>query len=337
MAQLDGKQIKDSSIADGKLVETYINQDGSVAFTANQSMGNNRLTNLADGTGAQDAVNLRQLQDAITGLDVKGSCRAATTTALTGATYNATGGASGRGQFTTVGDTTIDGVALVDGDRVLVKNQASAAQNGIWVATDVAGGTWDRAGDFDEDFEGTANAFTFISEGTTLADTGWIMTSDDPVTVGGGSGSAINWVQFSSAGIILAGDGLQKIGNTISVLPDGDSVSASGTGLKSSVPVLDNKDMTALVTTIDGDDATATTVAKTPGGNSYVQVLINGQMVSVGDGVLTKDSYFSGDGGTTARAIAAIVAGDTLHWNGSIAGYQLAATDRIDLNYAAII
>ncbi len=101
----------------------------------------------------------------------------------------------------------------------------------------------------------------------------------------------------------------------------------------SNAPTALNKNMTASVTTADGQAATATTVATTPAGDGYVEVSVNGIMVTLGDGVKTRDAYFSADGGTTARAISAIAAGDTLYWNGSIAGFELAATDKIDFLY----
>ena len=62
-------------------------------------------------------------------------------------------------------------------------------------------------------------------------------------------------------------------------------------------------------------------------------VFVNGLAVRVGDGVKTKDCYFSADDGATARAIAAIATGDKLFWVGSVAGYQLATTDLIDFDY----
>ena len=98
-------------------------------------------------------------------------------------------------------------------------------------------------------------------------------------------------------------------------------------------PVKDNKAMVASVTVADEDLATVTVVALTPDSDSYVEVLVGGIMVEVGDGVKTKDCYFSNDGGTTARSIADIASGDTLRWNGSVAGYELKASMEIDFNY----
>ena len=94
----------------------------------------------------------------------------------------------------------------------------------------------------------------------------------------------------------------------------------------------DNKKMVAEATANDGDEACATGITTTPKG--YVVVVVNGALQDVGDGVKTSSCYFSGDGGTTARAIAAIVSGDKLYWNGSAAGYQLQITDTVDFNYA---
>jgi hypothetical protein len=93
--------------------------------------------------------------------------------------------------------------------------------------------------------------------------------------------------------------------------------------------------MAAETTTADHDEACATGISSTPAGTinangAYVGVQVNGVSYVVGDGVRTKDCYFSGDAGATARAFGAIVSGDKLYWNGSVAGFQLAAaTDKI--------
>jgi hypothetical protein len=87
---------------------------------------------------------------------------------------------------------------------------------------------------------------------------------------------------------------------------------------------------------VDNDQATATTVASNNALGGYIGVRVNGVHYVVGDGTkVAVDSYFSGDGGVTARAMSAVVTGDTLRWNGSVAGFQLAATDRVDFEYEA--
>lgn len=106
-----------------------------------------------------------------------------------------------------------------------------------------------------------------------------------------------------------------------------DDVATSGK------PTTENKGMASEATSGDGDLACDTAIAKTPVFGGYVVVLIRGVQVSVGDGVKTKCCYFSGDGGTTARAFADVAAGDKLYWNGSVAGYQLQAGWRTDFYY----
>lgn len=89
-----------------------------------------------------------------------------------------------------------------------------------------------------------------------------------------------------------------------------------------------NRNMTASATTSDGDVGCSTGLAIDL--TAWLAVTVNGTVANVGDGVKTKDCYFSGDGGTTARAFGALQSGDLLYWNGSIAGYQLTISDRID-------
>lgn len=101
----------------------------------------------------------------------------------------------------------------------------------------------------------------------------------------------------------------------------------------SAVPTEDDKDLVANITAADGDLATNSAITNEPAYGGYVSVFVNGKEVSVGNAAKDKDCYFSGDGGATARAINAIEAGDTLHWVGSVACYQLDANDRIDLGY----
>lgn len=164
-----------------------------------------------------DLANKAYVDGIAQGLDVKASvvCNSTTTsTEGTGYSYSNTGGTSARGQITwSSGPTTIDGVTLANSDRIL--NSETGAAGGIWVRT--AQNTWDRATDFDEDDEVTAGSFVFVEEGTTYADSGWVLTTNDPITIGGASGTSLTWSQFSGGGSITAGAGLTKTGNTLDV------------------------------------------------------------------------------------------------------------------------
>jgi hypothetical protein len=144
---------------------------------------------------------------------------------------------------------------------------------------------------------------------------------------GGGNEHILDWDPAANGGLeVNAGQAQVKLAD--------DSVSTGASGLRANTPSAGNKNMTASVTTTDDDQATATTVAATPGGGSYIKVEVNGVHILLGDGVKAGvEGFFSNDGGTTPRSIVNVASGDTFHWVGSVAGYQLAATDRIDFFY----
>ena len=188
------------------------------AATADITVAGFKITNLGNPTAASDAANKGYVDSVSAGLDPKESVDFASTANITG-TYNATGGTAGRGQLTVMSNAAIDGVTPAAGDRVLLKNQSTGAQNGIWVISTLgtgANGIWDRAPDFDTDAEVTPGAFVFVEEGTNQADTGWVLTTNAPITIGGASGTTLAWTQFSGPGTVIPGNGLvQGAGNTI--------------------------------------------------------------------------------------------------------------------------
>ena len=150
------------------------------------------------GFGTNSLVSKEYVDAIKSNLDLKDSVKAATT-----------------GNITLNSAQTIDGVSVSAGDRVLVKNQSSAAENGIWVV--VAGNNWTRATDADSSAEVTSGMFVFVEYGTTNGDSGWVLTTDGTITVGS---TALAFSQFSGAGQITAGDALTKSGNTLNVNDD---------------------------------------------------------------------------------------------------------------------
>jgi len=116
---------------------------------------------------------------------------------------------------------TIDGITLSSGDRVLVKNQTAQQDNGIYIA---ASGGWARSPDANT-WDELRSAFTFIEQGSTQADTGWVCT----VNAGGTLGvTAVTWAQFSGAGTYTAGTGLTLTGNQFSITNTGVTAASYG-------------------------------------------------------------------------------------------------------------
>ena len=205
--------------------------------TASVDLNNQKIINLTDPTNPQDATNKRYVDAAVVGIDWKASVRAATTAAVTLATALENGD-------------TLDGVTLATGDRVLVKNQADATENGIYVVA--ASGAPTRGTDADTAAEITASFAVFVEEGTVNADSGWTLTNDGTVVVGT---TALTFTQFTGLGQITAGAGLTKTANTLDVIGgDGITVNADNVVINRAVVV------TKYATSIGDGTATSYTV-----------------------------------------------------------------------------
>jgi hypothetical protein len=181
--------------------------------TGTVDVGSKRITSLAEPSADSDAATKYYVDAARSGLDIKNSVKVATTANITLSNTQ-----------------TIDGVALSVGDRVLVKDQSSAVQNGVYV---VASGSWTRATDADAPAELNPGTFVFVEQGTVNSDTGFVVTSDGALTIGT---DAINWTLFSTSGTLIAGAGLSKNGYTLEVnVANGIEVSSDNVQLASSV------------------------------------------------------------------------------------------------------
>jgi hypothetical protein len=201
---------------------------GVSSIAGNLDMTSNTIINLATPTNSTDAATKQYVDDVAQGLNIHDSCNAATTTTLatiSGGTVTYNNGTAGVGAtLTTTGTyTTIDGVTLADGMRILVKNEVTTANNGIYVRTSATVLT--RAADFNTPTEMEGGDFTFVTAGTLYDNTGWVMT--DPVTTVGTS--PVTWVQFSGAGTYSAGTGLTLTGTTFSVNAAQSQITSVGT------------------------------------------------------------------------------------------------------------
>ena len=186
------------------------------------------INNLSTPFQPNDAATKQYVDDVAQGLHTHDSCNAATTTTLatiSSGTVTYDNGTSGVGAtLTTTGTyTTIDGVTLSNGMRILVKNEANTAHNGIYDRTSTTVLT--RSSDFDTSAEMAGGDFTFITAGTLYDNTGWVMT-DVVTTVGT---TPVNWAQFSGAGTYTAGTGLTLTGTAFSVNASQTQVTAVGT------------------------------------------------------------------------------------------------------------
>ena len=300
------------------------------------SVNTNSTLAIRDGSGRLqvstpaadlDAANKAYVDAARTGLDVKASVRAATTAALTLSSDLENGD-------------TLDGVTLATGDRVLVKNQGTGAENGIYIVA--ASGAPSRATDADSNTEMTPGMFTFVEEGTTNADSGWVMTNDGAITVGT---TALTFALFSVAGTIFAGDGRSKSGDVLNVNVSGTGgiqitsdnleieidagvsglgTGASGLALQSAISGAGLTFSTGVVAVGAGDGITVNAndvaLASTSGGagltfNSGVLAVGAGDGIAINADDVALASTTGGAGLTFASGVLAVGAGDGITVN----------------------
>ena len=196
------------------------NSNGDITLAPNGT-GTVKVPSGYDDRSGQNSLTLvtKGYVDAVKqALDIKESVHAAST-----ANVSLTAGSSGL----EAGDV-IDGVTLVAGDRVLLKNQTDASENGIYVAV-ASGGTPARSDDANASADVTSGMFVWVEEGTANADQGYVLTTNNVITL---NTTNLTFTQFSGAGQITAGNGLTKSGNTINVVPDAVTLSVTADEIK---------------------------------------------------------------------------------------------------------
>tara|TARA_B100001287_G_scaffold129138_1_gene108834 strand:- start:3192 stop:4499 length:1308 start_codon:yes stop_codon:yes gene_type:complete len=287
------------------------------APTASVSLNSQTITNLADPVNTQDAATRGFVEATAQGLDVKDSVVAATTANITISTALNNGD-------------TLDGVTLSNNDRVLVKNQSTASENGIYIV----GSSPARASDLAAGVD-AAGMFTFVEQGTVNGDNGFVCTSNKGSAVVGTNN--LTFAQFSGAGNITAGDGLDKSGNELSV----DLKANGGLVIESTELAIDLAASSITGTLALGDGGTGATSAS---GARTALGLVIGTNVQAYDAdldalsscqsgaaaalaLLTATEVAILDGATLTTAELNIIDGDT-----SATSTTLASADRIVVN-----
>ena len=300
-----GSAVIDNITVNGNTISST-NSNGNVTIDPNGTgtvdLNSSRITSVSDPTGAQDAATKAYVDATKSGLDVKDSVRIGTTAALSTSTYS--NGSSGVGATITCdsneGINDSDGlgqsVTLIATNRVLVMNQGTAAQNGIYTVTTVGSGTaaWvlTRATDSDTASEITGGTFTFVEEGTN-ADNGYVFTHDGSPTMGS---TSLSVSQFSGAGQITAGAGMTKSGNTLNVIGTADKITVAADAVTIATGYIGQSSITTLGTISTGTWQ-GTDVCVAYGGTGVSTFTSNGVLYGNGSGDLQvtaagTDTYF---------------------------------------------
>ena len=273
--------------------------DQMAAPTGAVSANSQKITGLADPTADADAANKGYVDGVAQGLDVKDSVKATTT-------------ANGTLSSAFANGQTIDGVSLSTNDRILLKNQNTATENGIYTVN--ASGAPTRADDLATGAD-AAGAFVFVEQGTVNAENGFVCTSNKGSAVVGTNN--LTFAQFSGAGQIIAGDGLDKSGNTLSL----DLKSNGGVVIESTELAVDlsASSITGTLAISDGGTgATSASAARTALGlaiGTNVQAF-DAQLADVAGLTPSDSGFIVGNGsnfviesGSTARASLGLTIG----------------------------
>jgi len=190
--------------------DAFVLNDGDT-MSGDLDMGaTNTVTNLEDPSNSTDAATRGFVESVAQGLNLKAEVDAATD----GADVDLSSSAD---------PSPIDGVTLSDGDRVLLKDQTDATENGIYDAVTATDPTaWVRSSDMNSGSEATAGSFTFVDQGASNGNHSFVVTTNDPITLGT---TGITWSVFTTAGELTAGTALEKSGQTFAfAAQDGEEV-----------------------------------------------------------------------------------------------------------------
>jgi hypothetical protein len=160
-----------------------------------------------------------------------------------------------------------------------------------------ANGVWDRATDFDTDAEVSSGAFTFVEEGA-QSGTGWVLTTPNPITIGGASGTALAFSQFSGGAAYTAGNGLQLVGQQFSAVGTANRIAVSGAGIDIAGTYIGQGSITTLGT-ITAGVWTGTTIAVANGGTGGTTAAA----AKTNLGFMTRFSATVGDGASTTITV----------------------------------
>jgi len=250
---------------------TSTNNDGDIILSPNGTgkvdVSGSIITGLNEPVNPTDAATKYYVDTVAQGLHVHEAAHVATTgtlAALSGGTVTYDNGTDGVGATLTLssGITAIDGHTLTNGDRILVKNQATQSHNGMYVRTSATVLT--RALDFDTAAEIGGGDFTFVEFGTLYGKTGWVQTVEVNTV---GSDNVI-WEQFSGQGLYIAGDGLTLTGNIFNAVGTADRIAVSTDSIDIASTYAGQTSITTLGTITSGTWS-ANTIASNKGGTGF--------------------------------------------------------------------